>query len=111
MVRFLDPIFFGDYPLSMRENVGSRLPNFTDDQIAKVKGSLDFIGLNIQTGFYVYETDYYEIDGRLSYYLDWRVNVTGIDRFEPHNNNDNNKFKGLGFVYTIYLKVLGLGFI
>ena len=110
VVRFLDPIFFGDYPLSMRESVGSRLPNFTDDQIAKVKGSLDFIGINVLTGFYVYDADYYAIDDRLSYYLDWRVNVTGIDRFKPHHHNNNIKFKGLGSVYDLF-NVFGLGLI
>jgi hypothetical protein len=61
----------------MREVVGSRLPAFTDDEIAKVNGSLDFIGLNIQTAFYVYDTDFYEFEDRQCYYLDWHVNVTG----------------------------------
>ena len=75
----MDPIFFGDYPQSMRENVGSRLPNFTEEQIAKVKGSLDFIGVNFLTAFYAYDFDFSTIDDRLSYYLDWKVNVTGMD--------------------------------
>ena len=84
----------------------------TDGQIAKVKGSLDFIGINVLTAFYVYDADYYVIDDRLGYYLDWRVNVTSIERFKPHHNNNNNntRFKGLGFVYDLF-SVFGLGFI
>ncbi|GLJ39344.1 hypothetical protein SUGI_0803370 [Cryptomeria japonica] len=43
---FIDPLFFGDYPSSMKKNVGSRLPNFTKEQSKKLKGSFDFVGLN-----------------------------------------------------------------
>ncbi|XP_043710638.1 beta-glucosidase 11-like [Telopea speciosissima] len=37
---------FGDYPESMKKNVGSRLPVFTPHQSKLVKGSCDFFGLN-----------------------------------------------------------------
>lgn len=30
----------------MRERVGDRLPNFTEEQKADLKGSVDFLGLN-----------------------------------------------------------------
>ncbi|KAJ4969499.1 hypothetical protein NE237_016200 [Protea cynaroides] len=43
---FLHPLVFGDYPESMKRNVGSRLPSFTPHQSKLVKGSCDFIGLN-----------------------------------------------------------------
>lgn len=43
---FTDPIYKGDYPAIMREWLGDRLPRFTDEQIAYVKGSSDFFGLN-----------------------------------------------------------------
>jgi beta-glucosidase len=43
---FADPIYFGDYPPSMREILGTRLPVFTDEEKALVKGSTDFFGLN-----------------------------------------------------------------
>ncbi|XP_024372566.1 beta-glucosidase 42 isoform X3 [Physcomitrium patens] len=43
---FLDPIYRGDYPAIMRTHVGARLPVFTADEVALLKGSLDFIGLN-----------------------------------------------------------------
>ena len=62
----------------MRDRVGLRLPNFTAEEIAKVNGSLDFIGLNIQTAFYVYDKDYYEgaSEDKKCYYLDWGIDVT-----------------------------------
>ncbi|PKA50342.1 Beta-glucosidase 6 [Apostasia shenzhenica] len=49
---FIDPIFFGDYPRSMRERVGSRLPKFSAGDAAMVKGSLDFVGINHYTTYY-----------------------------------------------------------
>jgi myrosinase len=52
---FLDPLVYGKYPTIMREMVGDRLPEFTPEESALVKGSLDFLGLN----YYVtqYATD------------------------------------------------------
>ncbi|RZC83667.1 hypothetical protein C5167_046456 [Papaver somniferum] len=38
--------FFGDYPESMKRNVGSRLPSFTPYEAKLVKGSWDFFGVN-----------------------------------------------------------------
>ncbi|CAL4929768.1 unnamed protein product [Urochloa decumbens] len=49
---FADPFFFGDYPASMRSRVGDRLPKFTADESALVKGALDFVGINHYTTYY-----------------------------------------------------------
>ncbi|KAJ8484071.1 hypothetical protein OPV22_016556 [Ensete ventricosum] len=49
---FMDPLFFGDYPSSMRKRVGNRLPSFTTAEAALVKGSLDFVGVNHYTTYY-----------------------------------------------------------
>ena len=43
---FADPIFLGDYPESMKRLLGDRLPTFTENQKALLKGSADFFGLN-----------------------------------------------------------------
>ena len=43
---FADPIYHGDYPASMRKQLGDRLPKFTAEEIALVKGSNDFYGMN-----------------------------------------------------------------
>ena len=41
---FADPVFFGKYPDSMINNVGDRLPKFTDEQRVRITGSHDFYG-------------------------------------------------------------------
>lgn len=46
---FADPIYLGDYPASMRERLGERLPTFSDEDIALIKNSSDFFGLNHYT--------------------------------------------------------------
>ncbi|PIA58417.1 hypothetical protein AQUCO_00500383v1 [Aquilegia coerulea] len=49
---FLDPLFFGNYPLSMQTLVGDRLPEITPKMSKFLVGSLDFIGLNHYTTLY-----------------------------------------------------------
>uniref|UniRef100_A0ACD5TVZ8 Uncharacterized protein n=1 Tax=Avena sativa TaxID=4498 RepID=A0ACD5TVZ8_AVESA len=61
---FADPFFFGDYPATMRERVGERLPRFTAAESALVKGALDFVGINHYTTYYTRPNDT-NIIGRL----------------------------------------------
>ena len=42
----MEPLTKGRYPDIMRQIVGSRLPNFTEEEAALVAGSYDFLGLN-----------------------------------------------------------------
>jgi len=49
---FTDPIYKGEYPPTMRENLGERLPTFTEEEKAYIKGSADFFGLNHYTTLY-----------------------------------------------------------
>lgn len=47
---FADPIYLtGDYPASMREQLGDRLPVFTEEEKKLVLGSSDFYGMNTYT--------------------------------------------------------------
>jgi beta-galactosidase len=46
---FADPIYKGDYPASMKERLGDRLPAFTKEEIGMIKDSSDFFGLNHYT--------------------------------------------------------------
>ncbi|GJP47403.1 hypothetical protein CLOM_g6594 [Closterium sp. NIES-68] len=46
---FADPLFTGDYPPSMRQAVGSRLPSFSAAESSLLIGSSDFLGLNFYT--------------------------------------------------------------
>eukprot|EP00968_Pinguiococcus_pyrenoidosus_P028820 scaffold8120_cov239-Pinguiococcus_pyrenoidosus.AAC.2 len=55
---FTDPLYFGDYPLSLRESVGGSsgpLPQFTDEEKFLLAGSQDFFGLNFYTSHYIYD--------------------------------------------------------
>ncbi|KAK6143127.1 hypothetical protein DH2020_023475 [Rehmannia glutinosa] len=49
---FIHPVVYGNYPRSMQTLVGNRLPKFTVEQSAMLKGSFDFLGLNYYTGNY-----------------------------------------------------------
>ncbi|GAB9470946.1 Beta-galactosidase [Globisporangium polare] len=48
-----DPIYFGDYPQVMKDRVGERLPEFTEDEKKLLKDSSDFFGLNHYSTEYV----------------------------------------------------------
>ncbi|OMP10181.1 Glycoside hydrolase, family 1 [Corchorus olitorius] len=49
---FVDPIMFGEYPKSMRDLLGKKLPEFTADEAKHVKGSADFLGVNYYSASY-----------------------------------------------------------
>lgn len=50
---FLDPIIFGKYPTEMQEILGSLLPEFSEKELEILKMSLDFIGINHYSSFYI----------------------------------------------------------
>lgn len=52
---FADPVWRGDYPAVMRERLGSRLPEFSEEERAMIVGSSDFFGLNHYTTMYAAE--------------------------------------------------------
>lgn len=52
---FLDPLVLGNYPVGIRNVVGSRLPSFTEEQAQKIRGSLDFIGVNHYFTMYCFD--------------------------------------------------------
>ncbi|XP_045795327.1 beta-glucosidase 11-like [Trifolium pratense] len=49
----LNPLTFGDYPDTMKRNVGSRLPSFTEKESNLMKSSIDFLGINFYNSLYV----------------------------------------------------------
>ena len=49
---FADPLFLGDYPEVMKKRVADRLPLFTKEDKALIKGSVDFFALNHYTTHY-----------------------------------------------------------
>ncbi|KAJ5185339.1 Glycoside hydrolase family 1 [Penicillium cf. griseofulvum] len=51
---FADPLYkTGDYPASMRAQLGDRLPRFTEEESKLVFGSSEFYGMNSYTTFFV----------------------------------------------------------
>ncbi|CAO1942649.1 unnamed protein product [Urochloa humidicola] len=46
---YLDPIYFGDYPESMRQRLGSDLPTFSEKDKEFIMNKIDFVGLNHYT--------------------------------------------------------------
>jgi beta-glucosidase len=55
VVWFFDPFVFGDYPESIRNIVGSRLPSFTKEHAQRLQGSLDFIGVDHYFTMYCFD--------------------------------------------------------
>jgi beta-galactosidase len=49
---FTDPVVSGDYPAVMRERLGERLPTFSAEDQQRLKGSVDFLGLNHYTSHF-----------------------------------------------------------
>ncbi|KAK3010714.1 hypothetical protein RJ639_010927 [Escallonia herrerae] len=50
---YLDPIYYGDYPVVMRERLGDSLPIFSQKDKVLLRNSVDFIGLNHYTSRFV----------------------------------------------------------
>ena len=50
---FADPIYHGHYPASMLAQLGDRLPTWSAEDLALVKGSNDFYGMNFYTANYI----------------------------------------------------------
>eukprot|EP01018_Ginkgo_biloba_P002629 Gb_22954 [translate_table: standard] len=73
---YLDPLTSGKYPDSMISIVGARLPKFSRQQAADLKGSFDFIGLNYYTTQYAFHSHIPPNPLRTDYFLDARANVT-----------------------------------
>ncbi|XP_014501361.1 beta-glucosidase 42 [Vigna radiata var. radiata] len=50
---YLHPLYFGDYPESMRERLGDQLPKFSEEDKKLLLNKLDFIGLNHYTSRFI----------------------------------------------------------
>lgn len=88
---FLDPLVKGYYPQSMVQTAGSRMPTFTEEQLALVKGSLDFVAINYYFP-YVTSPGTFSPNDPPSYYKDmntttgfgtWPLSQTGWGMYGP----------------------------
>ncbi|TVU51448.1 hypothetical protein EJB05_02879, partial [Eragrostis curvula] len=55
---FLEPLYRGDYPFTMRALIQDRLPQFTAEEKNKLIGSFDMLGLNYYTSRFSRHVDY-----------------------------------------------------
>ena len=72
---FIQPLLKGEYPQVMREMLGSRLPNFTTEESIRLRGSVDFLGLNSVTAIYCTYDDHYLPN--TGYWQDINITRTG----------------------------------
>jgi beta-glucosidase len=54
---FADPVYLGKYPEYMREMLGDRLPDFTEEEWSVVTDSSDFYGQNTYVGISLRERE------------------------------------------------------
>lgn len=70
--RFIHPIVYGEYPKTVQEIVGDRLPKFTKEEVKMVKGSMDYVGINQYTTYYMYHPKPSKSND-LGYQQDWNA--------------------------------------
>lgn len=76
LIRFMEPLVYGDFPKTMRQILKDRLPRWSDEEKNLVKGCFDFIGVNYYTTRFAKNIP---IDFRappISYLVDQFVNAT-----------------------------------
>lgn len=69
---YMHPLVYGEYPRTMQDNVGDRLPKFTKEEVKIVKGSIDFVGINQYTAYYIYDSHQAKPKD-LGYQQDWNA--------------------------------------
>ncbi|XP_047321182.1 beta-glucosidase 44-like [Impatiens glandulifera] len=74
---FLHPITYGEYPRTMQEIVGDRLPNITEEDRKLIQGSTDFVGINHYTTYYMYFDRNQPEPEVPSYQTDWHASYAG----------------------------------
>ncbi|URD75635.1 Glycosyl hydrolase family 1 [Musa troglodytarum] len=70
---FLHPIIYGEYPKSMQEIVQARLPKFSEEEIKMVKGSIDYVGINQYTAYYMFDPHLPKQEKPTRYQSDWNA--------------------------------------
>ncbi|XP_071920774.1 beta-glucosidase 42-like [Coffea arabica] len=74
LALYLDPIFYGDYPETMRERLGEKLPEFSQKDKELLRNSLDFVGLNHYTTRFIVDAETNSEDNDVFY------RVQGMER-------------------------------
>ncbi|XP_047312635.1 beta-glucosidase 44-like [Impatiens glandulifera] len=80
---FIHPITYGEYPKTMQEIVGDRLPKFTKEEIQMVKGSIDYVGINQYTTYYIYHDPSQDHPKVKAYSMDWHASFAYAKNGDP----------------------------
>ena len=70
--KFLHPIVYGEYPKSIQRKVKDMLPKFTAAEAGVVRGTIDYVGVNQYTVYYVPDRQP-NVIAWLSYSSDWHT--------------------------------------
>ncbi|KAL9291807.1 putative beta-glucosidase [Arabidopsis thaliana] len=70
---FIHPIVYGEYPNTLQNIVKERLPKFTEEEVKMVKGSIDFVGINQYTTYFMSDPKISTTPKDLGYQQDWNV--------------------------------------
>jgi beta-glucosidase/6-phospho-beta-glucosidase/beta-galactosidase len=90
--RILDPIVFGHYPISLQQAPGDHLPRFTTKEVAMIKGSCDFIGLNHYTSEYAAFKSSDSSDNPFQILMTLEYHKTPCNPFHSDNLCSTNSF-------------------
>jgi len=85
----MQPLTTGNYPETMQSLLGSRLPNFTEEQSKLLIGSFDFVGLNYYTTNYaahIFQT--INNTSNTSYFQDTHINFTSKNTLVTNLNEE-----------------------
>lgn len=99
--RFIHPIVYGEYPKTMQDIVKERLPEFTEEEVKMVKGSIDFVGINQYTTYYMSAPSPTTNPKDLGYQQDWNVIFNCTFFFIYIRSLANDKFLYIDCIVTI----------
>ncbi|XP_027936993.1 hydroxyisourate hydrolase-like isoform X1 [Vigna unguiculata] len=73
----MEPLQYGDYPISMKKNAGVRIPAFTTRESEQLKGSFDFIGVIHYTSVNITDNSDVLKNQLRDYAADWAAMILG----------------------------------
>ncbi|BAT95707.1 hypothetical protein VIGAN_08248000 [Vigna angularis var. angularis] len=77
----MEPLQYGDYPISMKTNAGVRIPAFTTRESEQVKGSFDFIGVIHYTNINITDNSDTLKNQLRDFNADMAAKFSGLDLF------------------------------
>ncbi|KDO67894.1 hypothetical protein CISIN_1g0132982mg, partial [Citrus sinensis] len=98
-----NPLVYGDYPKTMKQNAGSRLPAFTDRESQQIKGSADFIGVINYCMIYIKDNP----SSLKQEHRDWSADTATMAFFEQDTAASSNEPSSLQIVLEYFKRVYG----